>query len=1269
MPYYDNQWFEKLGKSIEVRVSIDDMSTSETLSTAITKPLLETTTGLPPSNSVTNFDENSTLGDFDEPIERLLDERQRKELDLALSTRSDTEDKDSNTTVDNLETLKSTEPSVRLGYIGLQDNPDAEEPPTIHCNIDSHPARILVDSGCGTYVLSEDFAHRMAIPWHYAKTSIPVELAVRQAARFSLTTKTKPVPIGIESLNGIRKSFYLAPLPSRYDAIVGIPFIREFNVQFTSNPESTVIINGKAILAEAVPPKNLEHIDIATISRAQLKKMTRLNQIEDFYVVTIASTNMKETNLENLESLTNEAVSSTPVKTLKTLDWIIKEFSDVFTNGLPPGPPPPRNIEHSIPLISNELPAPFKSIFRLSQAELAELRTQLEWLLENGKISPSTSPYGAPVLFAKKKDGGLRMCIDYRALNSQTIKNRYAIPRIDELFDRLHGAKVFSKIDLTSGYWQIAISTKDRQKTAFRTRYGHYEFNVMPFGLTNAPATFQTLMNDIFRDMLDVCVLVYLDDILVYSRNPEDHEKHLYQVLQRLREHKLYARPAKCVFNTDTIEYLGHLITPNGIKPNPALVEAIVRFPQPETLKSLQSFLGMANYYRRFVKNYSQRALPLTQALRNASNSRPIIWDNAMHAAFKDIKNALITAPCLRIPDSYGDFEVTTDASEDAKAVGCILSQNGHPVAFDSKKLDDHQVNYTTHDKEMCAIMHALTIWRPFLLGKPFKIYTDHRSLIHLKTQPHLNQRQIRWLERAADYDFEILYKPGKENVVADALSRIQISALSPLPTKSLYNEVIKGYKQEPFISLIQKVGENQGTTNRFKIDKDKLLYYRNDEYEPWRLCLPDIPYRKEIIHENHDLPISGHPGFIQTYSKIARLYYWPNMSKEIRQHVQECDACQRTKSSTQKPSGELQPMPISERPWKTIGIDLLGPVPESRNGHNMILVVVDLLTKMAHFIPTTDTVTSKQLADLFLQYIFRYHGLPDYIVSDRDPRFTARFWKNLTTALGVNLLMSTAAHPQTDGQSEATVKIVQKLIKPFCFQEQDWEELLPSLEFAYNDTKQSSTKETPFYLNYGYHPVGTYRHADTTTPHVDDYVHYLHRLQEAARDAIQDAQTVQERYANKHRKESPLIQQGDWVLLRRKKEQITKFSPIADGPFQVTKVGTNTVTLQFPPNTTAHSTVNISRVQLYFGPRPTILTAPPKDDAAHEYPVDRVMRKKIMDGKEYFYIHWKGYPAEDDSWEPRENLSPMTLSRWEKILNSNKATTTSDKPHRNKSQ
>ena len=421
-----------------------------------------------------------------------------------------------------------------------------------------------------------------------------------------------------------------------------------------------------------------------------------------------------------------------------------------------------------------------------------------------------------------------------------------------------------------------------------------------------------------------------------------------------------------------------------------------------------------------------------------------------------------------------------------------------------------------------------------------------------------------------------------------DSLSRIRINILCPLSTDSLRARVIKGYKNSPLENLIKEMKRHEEPTKRYTVEK-RLLYYRMDEYGSWRLCLSDIPYRKIVIHDNHDLAITEHSRYIKTYSRIARTYYWPNMGKDIRKHVQECDAFQRTKSSNHPSVRRLHPLPIPGRPWESIGMDFLGIIPKSTSEKDMILIVIDRLTKMARFIPTHSSGSSKKTTDFFLREVFRHHGLPSNIVSDRDPRFTAKFWEALQKALGVRLLMSTAEHPQTDEQAEVTVKIIQKLLKSFVFQGQDWEELLPSLEFAYNDTIQSSTGQTPFYLNYGHRPTGATRHEPGDNPHAEDQVRYLLRLQEAARDAINDAQQVQRRNANRNRTAAALIKEGDWVLLKRKESEKRKLTPIADGPFQITKVGTNTVTLRFPPKSRAHSTVNISRVQLYFGPRPQV--------------------------------------------------------------------------------
>jgi hypothetical protein len=408
----------------------------------------------------------------------------------------------------------------------------------------------------------------------------------------------------------------------------------------------------------------------------------------------------------------------------------------------------------------------------MSPAELTELNKQLADLLDKGYVRPSVSPFGAPVLFAKKKDGTLRLCIDYRSLNKATIKNKYPLPRIDDLLDQLHGATYFSKIDLQAGYHQIRVKQGDISKTAFRTKYGHFEWTVMPFGLTNAPATFQTLMNSVLRPYLDKFVIVYLDDVLIYSRTLQEHLQHLRMVLTLLRKHKLYAKLSKCDFCQPQLPFLGHIITSNGIMMDPAKLDAVRQWPTPVTVTQLQSFLGLANYYRRFVKGFSLIAAPLTALCSPKLKDLP--WAEEHQRAFQDLKQALVTAPVIHPPDLQQPFTVTTDAS--GFAVGAVLSQGEHPdlrtIAYESRKMSSAERNYPVHDKEMLAVMYALKKWRHYLKGSHVTIITDHKSLEYFATQPNLSERQARWMGQLAEFDYTIVHRPGKTNVVADALSR-----------------------------------------------------------------------------------------------------------------------------------------------------------------------------------------------------------------------------------------------------------------------------------------------------------------------------------------------------------------------------------------------------------------------------------------------------------------------------------------------------------------
>ncbi|GJT55617.1 putative reverse transcriptase domain-containing protein [Tanacetum coccineum] len=463
------------------------------------------------------------------------------------------------------------------------------------------------------------------------------------------------------------------------------------------------------------------------------------------FLASVMDTSLESPNIENLS--------------------VVREFADVFPDELP-GLPPAREIEFGIELIPGAEPIS-KALYRMAPVELKELKEQLQEMLENGFIRPSVSPWGAPVLFVKKKDGSMRLCIDYRELNRITIRNRYPLPRIDDLFDQLQGAKYFSKIDLRSGYHQLRVREQDISKTAFRTRYGHYEFLVMPFGLTNAPAVFMDLMNRIFHEYLDKFVIVFIDDILVYSKSEEEHERHLRIVLEILRQKKLYAKFSKCEFWLQQVAFLGHIVSADGIIMDPSKVEAITKWPRPTTVTEVRSFLGLAGYYRRFVEGFSRLALPLTQLMRKGEK---FVWTDERQESFEELKRRLVSAPILTLPSGSGGFQIYSDASK--KGLGCVLMQHGKVIAYASRQLKPYEVNYPTHDLELAAVVFALKIWRHYMYGEACDIFTDHKSLKYIFTQRELNMRQRRWLELLKDYDTNIQYHPGKANVVADALSR-----------------------------------------------------------------------------------------------------------------------------------------------------------------------------------------------------------------------------------------------------------------------------------------------------------------------------------------------------------------------------------------------------------------------------------------------------------------------------------------------------------------
>ena len=693
------------------------------------------------------------------------------------------------------------------------------------------------------------------------------------------------------------------------------------------------------------------------------------------------------------------------------------------------------------------------------------------------------------MLFVKKKDGTWRLCVDYRQLNKVTIRNKYPLPRIDDLFDQLQGAKVFSKIDLRSGYHQLRIRESDIPKTAFRTRYGHYEFLGMSFGLTNAPAAFIDLMNQVFRPYLDRFVIVFIDDILVYSRSELEHERHLGLVLQTLRRHQLYARFNKCEFWLSRVGFLGHVVFADGIYVDPHKVEAVANWEQPTTVTEVWSFLELAGYYRRFIEGISKIAGPLHGLTRKGVKFE---WTSRCEGSFQTLNESLTSALVLTLAEGNEGFEVYSDASY--QGLGCVLMQHKRVVAYSSRQLKKHELNYPTHDLELAAVIFALKTWRHYLYGATCQIFTDHKSLKYLFTQKELNLRQRRWMELLKDYDCTIDYHPGKANVVADALSRKSTGSLAymqtiqlPLMVKLrelgvelgmhfsgalfasfqlrpiLVDQILEAQLEDPYLmSMRRKVEE--GEQSDFAIRDDGALVIDS------RLCVPaDEKLKGQILGEAHSSAYAMHPGSTKMYRTLKEYYWWPGMKREVVEYVSKCLVCQQVKAERQKPSGLLQPLPIPEWKWEHIKTDFVFKLPPTTQRHDDIWVIVDRLTKSAHFLPIHEKFSPQKLAELFMNHIVSLHGVPVSIIFDRDPRFTSRFWKRLMKELGVRLNLSTAFHPQTDGQSERTIQTLEDMLRSCVLQfKGHWNEYLPLAEFTYNNSYHSSIEMSPYEALYG---------------------------------------------------------------------------------------------------------------------------------------------------------------------------------------------------------
>jgi hypothetical protein len=935
---------------------------------------------------------------------------------------------------------------------------------------------------------------------------------------------------------------------------------------------------------------------------------------------------------------------------------LLQRFSKTF-GPLPKHLPPERAVDHEIKLEPGAKP-PFLPIYHLSPRELEEVKEQLTMLIEAGFIQPSKSPFGAPIIFVPKKNGKLRMCVDYRALNAVTVKNRYPLPRIDELLDRLQGSSVYTKLDLQSGYWQIRIKEEDIPKTAFRTRYGHYEWKVLPFGLTNAPASFQALMNQVLGPYLDQFVIVYLDDILVFSRTPEEHEHHLHLVLEALEKHQLYVGLDKCAFGLRSVDFLGHVVSSEGIKPDPAKVEAVREWPTPKSVREVRSFLGLTGYYRRFIHHYASKALPLTDLTRS---DVPWQWGPAQQKSFDALRSALCSAPVLVIPDPQLPYEVYTDASQ--FALGAVLLQNHgngkQPVAFLSRKLTDTERRYPTGDREMLGIFYALQQWRCYLEGAEFMVNSDHLNHTWFQTKRDLSRRQAKWSLWLESYygNVGISYKAGKDNL-SDPLSRrpdlAALQASAPTVSANFIADIQAGYAKDSYYTGEPKAG--------LRFDDSTGLWYFQD-----RIAVPNIPaVRQAIIAECHDCPSAGHMGVTKTLQRVARRFWWPHLGRSVHSYVTSCSSCQLNKPTNQLPLGLLQPLPVPERKFDHITLDLITDLPVTKNGCDAVLTVVDRLTKMVSFSPLRKDAKAKDVAQVFRNVWYRHYGLPSVIISDRDKRFLSNFWQALFKALGTELRFSTAFHPQTDGQSERANRTLEEYLRHFISPRQDdWDEYLDLAEFAVNDSINPSTGYSPFQLAFGQQPTSPVDAAVgyVLVPGAQSTVDDMANTLEHARSKLGEARVRMAQQANARRRDITFAV-GDKVRLSTANLSLPstmsrKLTARWIGPLVVERV-VNPVAykLKLPASLKIHPVFHVSMLQpwredeLFPAHQPALTHPPPVNEDENRFKVDKLLDKRTRRygrGQRVEYlVRWLGYGPEDDTWEPVAHIDSDLLADFE---------------------
>jgi hypothetical protein len=1224
-------------------------------------------------------------------------------------------------------------------------------------------AKTLIDTGCLSYgIVSQKFVSKHQLQC--------VPISPRQISSFEgvipdEVTEVAAASIDIDGHYEERAFFYVVPRVKSYDMILGTPWVERQDVRLNLPQSECVIKSTNTVVRNQARRAELtiDCVEISAVGYAHLVRKRNQNPTAKESIEIFSAT---------AADITKALATKTRSDPRKKLPMWCFEFLDIFdpeqNQDLPPlrGP----GFDHAIEIEKKDgkdQQVPWGPLYKMTREELLVLRKTLTEHLGKGFIRVSNSPAAAPVLFVRKPGGGLRFCVDYRSLNRITRKDRYPLPLIYETLQNIGEAKWFTKLDVVAAFHKIRIAEGNEWMTAFRTRYGLYEWMVTPFGLANAPSTFQKYINWALRDYLDEFCSAYVDDILIYTNgSKEQHREHVKKVLVRLRDAGLQLDIDKCEFEVKETKYLGFIITAEtGIKMDPAKVEAILNWEAPTSVRGVRSFLGFANFYRTFIRNYSDMVMPLT---RLTHKEQEFEWTQETEDAFEKLKKIFISAPTLIQFNPDRETILETDSS--GWCVGGMLMQvcddNAiRPCAFFSKKNNPAECNYEVYDKEMLAIVRCLEEWDSELRSvHQFEVRTDHKNLEYFMTARKLTERQMRWSLILSRFNFTISYIPGKQNERADALSRREqdmpkgidddrlqyrtIQLLKPDTLKNLPRDTItampvqtraqkatedKGplekafpaaplYEEEdrapseqafpmapsevPVLHENQEADEEEEPAQRPELD---LLWERAEQEDPvyekaaeavregrrlfpsdlqlkvsiaecalstrgklmfrGRRWVPDNEeLRTKLIQEVHDSKACGHPGRDNCSAILARRFFWPKMSQDVRRFVRNCDACGRNKAWRDRRQGFLKPLPIPERIWQEISIDFIVDLPESKGCTNLV-VITDRLGKGVIF-DGLPNIQADTVAEWFVRTYYRHHFLPKAIVSDRGTQFTGHLWKRICQLLNITRRLSTAYHPETDGATERMNQTLETYLRMFIDHAQDdWYDMLPSAEIAINGRNAASTGVSPFFLQHGYHvdPLNVTEEIEPSTTlgspvkQAEAIVRKLQDARQWAQTAMATAQQVQETATNRNRQQSPNFKVGDkvWLNLTNiRTDRPTKKLDAKHAKFTVTEViGSHNYRLDTPPGIE-----DIFHSQLLRPAAMDPLPSQQQDDTQplpqlvgedEEYEVEKIVDERVIKrGRRRtrkFLVKWVGYAK--PTWESYEAMKNTTaVDSWEEI-------------------